>query len=86
MLYCVVETDRFEVKRHMEFLSHSVTETEALGQRLGQALHPGDVVAYFGDLGAGKTRRRNFSSGSLESPVSQGSSRGFAQKVTRGTW
>ena len=38
------------------------------------------------DLGAGKTRRRNFSSGSLESPVSQGSSRGFAQKVTRGTW
>ncbi len=55
MLYCVVETDRFEVKRHMEFLSHSVTETEALGQRLGQALHPGDVVAYFGDLGAGKT-------------------------------
>ena len=39
----------------MEFLSHSVTETEALGQRLGQALHPGDVVAYFGDLGAGKT-------------------------------
>ena len=39
----------------MEFLSHSVTETEALGQRLAGALSPGAVVAYQGGLGMGKT-------------------------------
>ena len=40
---------------HMEFLSHNVTETENLGRRLAGHLHSGDVVAFFGDLGAGKT-------------------------------
>ena len=30
-------------------------ETEELGERLGRALSPGDVVAFTGDLGAGKT-------------------------------
>jgi tRNA threonylcarbamoyladenosine biosynthesis protein TsaE len=30
-------------------------ETEAFGRRLAAALAPGDVVALFGDLGAGKT-------------------------------
>ena len=39
----------------MEYLSHNVTETEALGQRLAKLLRPGDVLAYYGDLGAGKT-------------------------------
>ena len=39
----------------MRFETHSPEETEALGQRLAAALRPGDVVAYFGDLGAGKT-------------------------------
>ncbi len=39
----------------MDYLSHSVTETEDIGRRLAAALRPGDVVAYFGDLGAGKT-------------------------------
>ena len=39
----------------MEFLSHSPAETEALGARLAAALRPGDIVAFLGGLGAGKT-------------------------------
>jgi tRNA threonylcarbamoyladenosine biosynthesis protein TsaE len=31
-------------------------ETEALGGRLAGLLRPGDIVALYGDLGAGKTR------------------------------
>jgi len=38
-----------------EYLSHSAEETEELGEALAQRLRPGDVVAYRGDLGAGKT-------------------------------
>jgi len=33
----------------------SADETTALGERLGRRLGPGDVVALYGDLGAGKT-------------------------------
>lgn len=40
----------------MEHLSASVAETEALGRRLGESLHTGDVVSLIGPLGAGKTR------------------------------
>ena len=39
----------------MEFLTTSPTETEAIGAALGQILPPGTVIAYRGDLGAGKT-------------------------------
>ena len=39
----------------MEYLSHSEMETEALGQALASRLRPGDVIAYTGGLGAGKT-------------------------------
>ena len=39
----------------MEFYTASAQETEQLGQRLGQGLKPGAVIAYSGDLGAGKT-------------------------------
>ena len=38
-----------------EYITHSPAETESLGERLATLLEPGDVVAYFGDLGAGKT-------------------------------
>ena len=38
-----------------EYITHSPAETESLGERLAMLLEPGDVVAYFGDLGAGKT-------------------------------
>ena len=39
----------------MDYLSHSVEETEAIGRRLGAVLRPGMVIACRGDLGAGKT-------------------------------
>ena len=39
----------------MEFLTHSPDETERIGERLGTVLTPGTVLAYLGDLGAGKT-------------------------------
>lgn len=39
----------------MEYRTNCEQETEELGQRLGQELSPGSVVAYTGDLGAGKT-------------------------------
>ena len=39
----------------MEFISHSPAQTEALGEALGKILTPGTVLAYRGDLGAGKT-------------------------------
>jgi tRNA threonylcarbamoyladenosine biosynthesis protein TsaE len=39
----------------MEFLTNSPAETEAVGAALGKILKPGTVIAYRGDLGAGKT-------------------------------
>ena len=39
----------------MEHLSHNVTETEELGAKLAGHLKAGSVIAYLGDLGAGKT-------------------------------
>ena len=39
----------------MEFITHNPAETEAVGAALARALHPGAVIAYRGDLGAGKT-------------------------------
>ena len=39
----------------MEFLTTSPVETEAVGERIAKVLLPGSVIAYRGDLGAGKT-------------------------------
>ena len=39
----------------MEFLTYSPQETEKLGAALAEKLQPGTVLAYTGDLGAGKT-------------------------------
>ena len=39
----------------MEFLTNAPEETEKLGAALGRILQPGTVIAYRGDLGAGKT-------------------------------
>ena len=39
----------------MIFETNSYQETEAIGQRLAGVLKPGTIIAYLGDLGAGKT-------------------------------
>ena len=39
----------------MTYITNSPAETEALGEALGKILPAGTVLAYFGDLGAGKT-------------------------------
>lgn len=39
----------------MEYITHSPEETEAVGAALAKKLIPGTVIAYTGDLGAGKT-------------------------------
>ena len=39
----------------MRYVTHEPEETEALGEKLAQHLRPGDVIAFYGDLGAGKT-------------------------------
>ena len=39
----------------MQYITTSPAETEAVGAALGRILKPGTVLAYRGDLGAGKT-------------------------------
>lgn len=56
----------------IQTLSHSVEETEAFAQQLAPSLHSGDVLAYRGPMGAGKTAfTRGLARGlGLEDPVS----------------
>ena len=39
----------------MQIRTTSPEQTEAVGRQLAARLRPGDVIAYYGDLGAGKT-------------------------------
>ena len=39
----------------MQYITNSPAETEAIGAALGKIIPPGTVIAYRGDLGAGKT-------------------------------
>ena len=39
----------------MEFITNSPAETEKIGEALGKTIKSGTVIAYRGDLGAGKT-------------------------------
>ena len=39
----------------MEYITNSPVETESVGAALAKVLKPGTVIAYRGDLGAGKT-------------------------------
>jgi tRNA threonylcarbamoyladenosine biosynthesis protein TsaE len=38
-----------------EICTHSSEETQAAGARLGKSLQGNEIIAFFGDLGAGKT-------------------------------
>lgn len=39
----------------MQFYTGNEQETERLGAALGERVKPGTIIAYYGDLGAGKT-------------------------------
>lgn len=39
----------------LDFISHSVAQTQRVGARLGRLLLPGDVILLSGDFGVGKT-------------------------------
>ena len=39
----------------MQYITNSPAETETIGAALGKIINPGAVIAYRGDLGAGKT-------------------------------
>ena len=39
----------------MTVITKSPEQTELIGKKLAELLRPGDVIAYYGDLGAGKT-------------------------------
>ena len=39
----------------MEIISHSAEETFLIGKKIGENASPGLVIAFYGDLGAGKT-------------------------------
>ena len=39
----------------LRFVSSSVSDTEAIAERLGKTVNSGTVIAYFGGLGMGKT-------------------------------
>lgn len=56
----------------MTIITNSPEETEALGKRLALQLAPGDVLALFGGLGAGKTTFvRGLAKGlNIQAPVS----------------
>ena len=43
------------LRKIMQYITNSPAETEAVGAALGKIIHPGTVIAYRGDLGAGKT-------------------------------
>ena len=38
-----------------EYITNDAQQTEQLGEKLGRVLTPGTILAYTGDLGAGKT-------------------------------
>ena len=43
------------VDKHIQITTHSVAETQQLGQTLGAGIHQAIIIALTGDLGSGKT-------------------------------
>jgi tRNA threonylcarbamoyladenosine biosynthesis protein TsaE len=41
--------------KHIQITTHSVTETQQVGQTLGAGIHQAIIIALTGDLGSGKT-------------------------------
>jgi tRNA threonylcarbamoyladenosine biosynthesis protein TsaE len=40
----------------LDFISHSASQTERIGYRLGEHIQPGDILLFVGDVGVGKTQ------------------------------
>ena len=51
----MTDNDMFHRGESMQYISNSVEETERLGAKLAESLPAGSIVAFTGDLGAGKT-------------------------------
>lgn len=64
-------------KRRAETFCPDAASTLVLGRRLGSALRPGDVVALYGELGAGKTTLAKGIAESLGIPASEITSASF---------
>lgn len=53
----------------MQFITRSTEETEQLGERLGRLLRGGEIIAFSGGLGAGKTAFTRGLARGLEIPM-----------------
>ena len=53
----------------MQFITRSTEETERLGERLGRLLRGGEIIAFSGGLGAGKTAFTRGLARGLEIPM-----------------
>lgn len=51
----VESCQKSKVREKMQIRTISPEETEAVGRKIAAKLLPGDIIAYYGDLGAGKT-------------------------------
>ena len=51
----VESCQKSKVRENMQIRTISPEETEAIGRKIAAKLLPGDIIAYYGDLGAGKT-------------------------------
>lgn len=51
----VESCQKSKVREKMQIRTISPEETEAIGRKIAAKLLPGDIIAYYGDLGAGKT-------------------------------
>ncbi len=49
------KSDLVEIIKEKIISTNSAEETEQFGHKLARQLKPGDVLAFFGDLGSGKT-------------------------------